>query len=105
VDAMRREPILGAVGQLQFEVVTARLAQEYNVETHIEMLPYTVAGWVEASDENLKELRWSSQSLRTHDRYQNLVVLFESAWHARYTVQQSPTVQINSIAGSPLNLA
>jgi peptide chain release factor 3 len=40
------EPILAAVGQLQFEVVTERLRTEYGVETILDPLPYTVARWV-----------------------------------------------------------
>ncbi len=42
-DESKREPILAAVGQLQFEVVQFRLAQEYGAETRWEPLPFTVA--------------------------------------------------------------
>jgi peptide chain release factor 3 len=45
-DESKRDPILAAVGQLQFEVVQFRLQNEYNVETRIEPLPYSVARWV-----------------------------------------------------------
>ncbi|MDA0673685.1 MAG: peptide chain release factor 3, partial [Cyanobacteria bacterium] len=38
-DESKRDPILAAVGQLQFEVVQFRLQNEYNVETRIEPLP------------------------------------------------------------------
>jgi peptide chain release factor 3 len=48
-DESKRDPILAAVGQLQFEVVQFRLQNEYNVETRIEPCP-TVwpAGWLGA---------------------------------------------------------
>ncbi len=36
VDAFKREPILAVVGQLQFDVVQARLENEYNVPTTLE---------------------------------------------------------------------
>jgi len=45
-DESKREPILAAVGQLQFELVQFRLAQEYGAETRWEPLPFTVARWV-----------------------------------------------------------
>ncbi len=45
-DQMRREPILAAVGELQLDVVQARLQGEYGVETTIERLPYSCARWV-----------------------------------------------------------
>ena len=35
-DESKRDPILAAVGQLQFEVVQFRLKNEYNVETRLE---------------------------------------------------------------------
>ena len=47
VDESKRDPILAAVGQLQFEVVQFRLQNEYGVATRLELLPYTVARWVE----------------------------------------------------------
>ena len=47
VDESKRDPILAAVGQLQFEVVQFRLETEYGVETRLELLPFTVARWVQ----------------------------------------------------------
>jgi peptide chain release factor 3 len=102
IDAARREPILGAVGQLQFEVVTARLAQEYGVEARIEPLPYTVAAWVDGDEGVIKRVRWSHQSLRAHDRYQQLVVLFESMWQVTYALEQFPELNFSTIAGKLL---
>lgn len=37
------QPILAAVGQLQFEVVEYRLKAEYGVESKLEALGYTIA--------------------------------------------------------------
>jgi peptide chain release factor 3 len=42
--------LLGAVGQLQFEVAAHRLAHEYNVEARVLPSPYTCARWVSAED-------------------------------------------------------
>jgi len=36
------DPILAAVGQLQFEVVASRLQTEYGIETKYETMPYEV---------------------------------------------------------------
>lgn len=38
-------PMLGAVGPLQFEVLQARLASEYKVETRLESPPWSVVQW------------------------------------------------------------
>jgi len=45
----RREPILGVVGALQFDVVAARLKSEYGVECDIDRLKYSIARWVKCS--------------------------------------------------------
>jgi len=39
--------ILAAVGQLQFEVVQARLENEYNVESSLEPMGYDIARWAD----------------------------------------------------------
>ena len=41
-----RDPILGAVGPLQLEVLQYRLRHEYGAEIALERLPYTVARWI-----------------------------------------------------------
>jgi peptide chain release factor 3 len=47
--AYRREPILGAVGRLQFDVVQFRMLSEYGVKTHLEPISLTAIRWVEGS--------------------------------------------------------
>ena len=44
------DPVLGAVGWLQVEVVQHRLKSEYGVEAKLERLPYTQARWVFSKD-------------------------------------------------------
>ena len=43
-------PLLGAVGPLQFEVMQARLAAEYQVETRLETPPWAVVQWFEEKE-------------------------------------------------------
>ena len=40
------DPILAAVGQLQFEVVQYRMKDEYGVDTTLDPLPYSIARYV-----------------------------------------------------------
>ncbi|WP_029001542.1 peptide chain release factor 3 [Azohydromonas australica] len=51
--------LLGAVGQLQFEVVAHRLEHEYGVRARIQPVRYNVARWVTCPEENggAKELQ------------------------------------------------
>ena len=43
-------PLLGAVGPLQFEVMQARFASEYKVETRLEQPPWSVVQWFEEKE-------------------------------------------------------
>ncbi|MGC6746355.1 hypothetical protein ACP0HM_28575 [Escherichia coli] len=44
------DPIVGAVGVLQFDVVVSRLKSEYNVEAVYESVNVATARWVECAD-------------------------------------------------------
>jgi len=45
-DSNRREPLLGAVGPLQFEVVQYRLKSEYGADSRLESAGWDVLRWV-----------------------------------------------------------
>lgn len=98
VDAGRREPILGAVGDLQFEVVVARLAAEYNVETAIERTTYTDARWVIGEEADIRTMYLPFQSLRTRDQDQRTVILFASAWDMKYCIEKNPQLKFYTIS-------
>ena len=98
IDSARREPILAAVGTLQFDVVVARLAAEYNVEAMVEPLPYVGARWVLADEEQLKSAVWPAQSLRTRDPQGHLVVLFNSPWEMNYCLEKNPRLDFREVS-------
>ncbi|HRF97105.1 MAG TPA: hypothetical protein PLZ51_17975, partial [Aggregatilineales bacterium] len=102
-DQLRREPILGAVGELQFEVIVARLQAEYNVETVIERLPYSIACWVDGYEDAIRAVRWSSVSMRVLDHNKRAVVLLDSMWQLRYTIKDYPNLKFTDIAGKPFS--
>lgn len=79
-----RDPILGAVGALQFEVLQHRLKTEYTVDVRIDKLPYLHARWVEGTglDPDYFERREDSRCLE--DRDGNPVLLFKSDWGLRW---------------------
>ncbi len=97
-DGARREPYLGAVGDLQFEVVVARLAAEYNVEATIERLPYSDARWVLGDEADISTMYLPFQSLRTRDQDQRTVILFLSAWDMKYCIEKNSKLQFCTIS-------
>ncbi len=88
--AARREPILAAVGELQFDVVRFRLESEYNTRTEIDWLPFKLARWVENGLGNGAHPKLSSRTRPVRDQFGNPAVLFQSAWDANYTQRENP---------------
>lgn len=79
-----KDPVLGAVGALQFEVLQFRLKAEYNVDVKIERLGYVHARWVEGTgyEREFFDSRGDSKSLE--DRDGQPLVLFKSDWGLRW---------------------
>jgi peptide chain release factor 3 len=68
--------ILGAIGQLQFEVVAFRLQDEYNVQCVFEPINVAVARWVGITDEKrLAEFRQKAYDNLSIDHAGELVYL------------------------------
>ena len=90
----RREPILGVVGALQFDVVAARLKSEYGVECDIDRLKYSIARWVKWPEGTTGELKLPTLGvLQSVDRDERPVLLFESNWELQYCERENPTVK------------
>jgi peptide chain release factor 3 len=81
--SMRTEPILAAVGALQFEVVKYRLESEHNVKTVFTSLPYSVAKRVVGEADAIARAQLPSNAKLVEDWDGNAVALFESEWSLR----------------------
>ncbi len=90
--SLRREPILAVVGDLQFDVVQARMASEYGVETTLERLPFDCARWVTDPPDALERIYLPTRVRSTRDRNGALVVLFPSEWDLAYCVRENPAI-------------
>jgi peptide chain release factor 3 len=88
LDAMRREPILAAVGQLQFDVVQARLENEYSVRTTLEPLPFSLARWVRGPEELILRLPNRNEVVLARDSEDSYVALFSGPFYLRYAAEQ-----------------
>lgn len=95
-DAMRRDPILAVVGMLQFDVVEARLEDEYGVKTRRETLPHQLCRWLEGSEEQIEQLPWRYGLLRTYDAADRLVALFNSEHELNYYRNKFPAIEFKS---------
>lgn len=96
VDAFKREPILAVVGQLQFDVVQARLESEYNVPTEIEHLPVELARWVTGPEEAILRIPSRSDVLLARDSDGAYVALFREPFYLRYTAERNPGLKFEA---------
>jgi peptide chain release factor 3 len=86
----RTEPILGVVGELQFEVAQYRLEAEYNVKTQFITLPYTLARHVEGEREHIAHAHLPTNAKLVEDWEGRAVALFESEWSLRLGQEWNP---------------
>ncbi len=94
-----REPILGVVGELQFDVIATRLKNEYNVSCEAHRLNYVAARWVLADEQVVAAMNIPLQGVqRATDRHGTPVLLFASEWDLDYTQKQNEQVTLSPTA-------
>ncbi len=97
-DSFSRDPIIGAVGVLQFEVVQDRLKNDYRVEIDYERMPYTSARWLEGTPEAVEAFTGSRQTMVTLDLWDRTACLFPGNWDLDYAKEKNPDLVFRSIS-------
>ncbi len=103
-DEAKRDPILAAVGQLQFEVVQFRMRNEYGVETTLEPLGYSVARWVVNGWDALEKVGRLFNTLVIKDHWNRPVLLFKNEWNVNQLLEDHPSLKLSSIAPIAIGL-
>jgi peptide chain release factor 3 len=86
--------ILGAIGQLQFEVVAFRLQDEYNVHCIFEPINVVTARWIRIDDEKrLAEFRDKAYDNLAVDHAGELVYLAPTRINLELTQERWPDVR------------
>ncbi|MBD1940654.1 peptide chain release factor 3 [Microcoleus sp. FACHB-68] len=97
-DEAKRDPILAAVGQLQFEVVQFRMQNEYGVETLLEMLPFSVARWATGGWEALQKVGRLFNTVTVKDSWGRPVLLFKNEWNLHQVEADHPGLKLKATA-------
>jgi peptide chain release factor 3 len=97
-DESKRDPILAAVGQLQFEVVMFRMKNEYGVETTLEPLGYSVARWVLNGWDALDKVGRLFNTVTIKDNWNRPVLLFKNEWNVNQLLEDHPSLKLSAIA-------
>ncbi|MDY0361629.1 MAG: peptide chain release factor 3 [Desulforegulaceae bacterium] len=88
--------ILGAVGELQFDVTIARLKDEYGVDAIYEPINFSVARWVEFDDlKDEKEFERKNQSNMALDSEGYKTFLTTSEWQLGFIKEKWPKVKFH----------
>ncbi len=88
------EVIIGAVGQLQFEVFQYRLENEYNAKIRMDRLDFSLARWVETDNlEKLKSLL-DSRTMLVFDHFERPLILFANQFTLNYFEEKHGDVKL-----------
>jgi peptide chain release factor 3 len=86
--------IVGVVGALQLDVLTARLDAEYGLATRLDGAPYQAARWLDADDPaELARFRAKNPSASADDHDGVPVFLARNAWDLRTTIEEWPALR------------
>ena len=90
--------LLGAVGQLQFEVVQHRLKAEYDADVRLEGCQYTGARWITAdSSADLRAFTDAYPMRLSHDAANALAYLCTSPYDVRLAQERFPKIHFHPL--------
>jgi peptide chain release factor 3 len=92
-----KDPILGVVGELQFEVLKYRIEHEYGAKVEMERMGYSHARWIEGV-KTPEDIRKGRISLGVWDVDKRPVALLRDDWELRRAQQDNPSWVFNATA-------
>ena len=91
-------PVLAAVGPMQFEVASHRMANEFGAPIALEGLPYTVA---RICDPDGAEILQKLASVEVFTRTDGvLLAVFSTKWRLENVARENPTVSLRSLVAA-----
>ena len=85
--------IVGAVGQLQFEVMADRLREEYQLDVIFEASPFAEARWIVGDKADLEDFMSKHRAGMGTDIDEQPVFLAKSSWETGYVSERYPKVR------------
>jgi peptide chain release factor 3 len=88
----KQDPIVGVVGELQFDVLLFRLNDEYQLDVKLDRLPFSVARWpVNEAGQPVPQLKGGARMFQ--DALDKPVVLLEKEWDLNWLKKENPGVE------------
>ncbi len=86
------------MGTLQFDVLASRLASEYNTESILETLPYTLCRWIVGPGFEPSTFRRGQGNICARDRDGHPVVLFQNSWGIGWAQENNPKFELRPVS-------
>ncbi|MCX2971660.1 MULTISPECIES: peptide chain release factor 3 [Streptomyces] len=94
-------PVLAAVGPMQFDVVTHRMAGEFAAPVRLEPLPYRLARATDAAGaERLNRSRLVQGEAMTRLRDKDVLALFPNLWQANSFAREFPDARLEPLVAA-----
>jgi peptide chain release factor 3 len=91
-------PIVGAVGQLQFDVMLHRLEHEYGVRCRLEKVSGRFPRWVTGQQEDIERVSRERGRTLVYDAKGHPLFLLDDAWTMRYVVEREEKLKFYEVA-------
>ncbi|MAF89839.1 MAG: peptide chain release factor 3 [Bdellovibrionota bacterium] len=87
-----QDPVIGVVGELQFEVLLHRLKEEYNLELELQRSSFSVARWPRTKEDVAYEGDIKGNMTTLVDTHGEKVVLLDKEWDLQWAERENPDV-------------
>jgi peptide chain release factor 3 len=91
-------PIVGAVGELQFDVMLHRLEHEYGANCRLEKISARYPRWVVGPMPEIERIARDRGRLLLFDAKSNPLILFEDSWGLRWALERETAVTFHEVA-------
>lgn len=92
------QPLVGAVGRLQFDVLLHRLEHEYGVRAKLQMLRWQHARWVSGPEPDIRRVADGVSRMLVYDAKHNPLILFDSDWTLQHTLGKHTDLTYHDVA-------
>ncbi|WLR49280.1 peptide chain release factor 3 [Halobacillus litoralis] len=87
--------IIGAVGELQYEVFEYRMKNEYNVDIELTPLGERIPRWL--NEDQVDESLFDERNMLAEDREGNPLVLFKNDFSLRWFQDKNPDIELTDL--------
>lgn len=99
----KQDPIVGVVGELQFDVLLFRLSDEYQLDVRLDRLPYSAARWpIDSKTGKAPVAALHGGAKLYQDDRDRPVVLLEKEWDLNWLKKENPGVEFRFTATTPV---